>query len=348
MARLPAKSQTKLAKVSGSGDPDLERSLALFRALWEQAATAEPPRRARLQGKITRALARLANKLAPELADQHQAHGSYPLLENGFAGSASSHPRFPAEPILRLYDKDLADQALVALPQAFQFRDVEEFREHLARTLRFNAESTRHRGANYLTSRYFPTGVLHHDLTRFAAASAGRPWLGDALFYLTCRVEKIMAMIAEEVVWPALADGGVARARIAAYVRARVPAWSSQSAADLGAAVVRTYERLGLATATRARLNIRVRQGRLPAFAYILHLEFPEPGMYGFERLLHGPMGRWLLWDRDWIISQLYACEAAGLLAKISEIDRVKQFTTNHTLEQAVEPILSLIRNERP
>ena len=185
-------------------------------------------------------------------------------------------------------------------------------------------------------------------MARFAAAVEGRAGLGDVLFYLTCRVEKIVAMVAEEVVWPSLADGGVPRTRITDYVRGRVPSWSKNSVTDVGAAVVRTYERFGVGSPNRTRLNVSVRQGGLPAFAYILHLEFPEPGMYGFETAVQGPMRRWLLWDQDWIVKQLYACEEAGLLAKVSEIDRARQFTTKYTLDEAVGPIVSLIPERRP
>jgi DNA repair protein RadC len=168
------------------------------------------------------------------------------------------------------------------------------------------------------------------------------------LFYLTCRVEKIVAMVAEEVVGPALADGGVVRNRIADYVRDQVPSWSPNSVKDVGAAVVRTYERFGVGSPTRTRLNVSIRRGALPAFAYVLHLEFPEPGMYAFDRLLQGPMRRWLLWDPQWIVQQLYACGEAGLLAKVSEIDGTRQFTTKFALEQAVEPIVGLIDEREP
>ena len=155
-------------------------------------------------------------------------------------------------------------------------------------------------------------------------------------------------MVAEDVVWPSLADGGVLRTRITDYVRGQVPSWSKNSVTDVGAAIVRTYDRFGIGTTTRTRLNVAVRRGDLPAFAYVLHLEFPEPGMYCFEKLLQGPMRRWLLWDQEWMVRQLYACEEAGLLAKVSEIDRAKQFTTKYTLEEAVGPIVSLIREQRP
>ena len=70
----------------------------------------------------------------------------------------------------------------------------------------------------------------------------------------------------------------------------------------------------------------------LASFAYVLYLEFPEPGMYSFERMFDGPMQKWLLWDQQWMVRQLYRLREVGLLSKVSEIDRLRQFTTKLTL----------------
>ena len=86
-------------------------------------------------------------------------------------------------------------------------------------------------------------------------------------------------------------------------------------------AIIRTYERFGVGTATRTRLNVSLREGSLAAFAYVLHLEFPEPGMYSFERLFDGPMHKWLLWDQQWMVQQLYRA-AGGRLVVQGQRDR--------------------------
>jgi DNA repair protein RadC len=182
--------------------------------------------------------------------------------------------------------------------------------------------------------------VLHRDLVEFAAKTAGKPALSDVLFYLTCRMEPIVASVADEVIFPSLPEGGVARSRIQEFVQARFPA--SKSVSDMTQAIVRTFERFRIGSSTRARLNVALREGSLAAFGYVLHLEFPEPGMYSFERLLNGPMHRWLLWDQQWMTRQLYALREAGLLSKVSEIDRMRQFTTKYPLEEGVRRLLGL------
>ncbi len=107
-------------------------------------------------------------------------------------------------------------------------------------------------------------------------------------------------------------------------------------------AIIRTYERFGIGAATRTRLNVSLREGSLAAFGYVLHLEFPEPGMYSFERLFNGPTHRWLLWDQQWMVHQLYVLREAGILSKVSEIDRMRQFTTKYTLDDAVRHLVNL------
>jgi hypothetical protein len=111
---------------------------------------------------------------------------------------------------------------------------------------------------------------------------------------------------------------------------------------------VRTYEFFGVGTANRTRLNVSLRQGSVSSFAYILHLEFPEPGMYSFERLFDGPMHRWLLWDQQWMVRQLYRLREVGLLSKVSEIDRLRQFTTKYTLAEAIQPVVALAKESPP
>ena len=252
-----------------------------------------------------------------------------------------SRPRF-SEPTLRVYAKDFADHALQHLPEASKYRNADEFRKYLSEKLRFNSEATRRRTANYIVSRFFPGDVYSEDVVRFTAAAARTPALGEALFYLTCRAEKIVSLVAEEVVFPSLAQGGVTRTRLREYVQGKFP--DSRSADHIGQAVVRSYQSYGIGTANRTRLNLSVREGSLASFAYVLHLEFPEPGMHAFDRMFDGPMHRWMLWDREWMVRQLYRLRETGLLPKVSEIDRMRQFTTRYTLADAVQRIVAIAK----
>jgi DNA repair protein RadC len=323
--------------------------VATVRAVWTAVEGAGEAEQAKLKRDITQTVNRLKSRVEGRLGkpvtrpnerllfDVHDEEKA-PLVEASVPLSAL---RFP-EPTLRVYAKDFADHALLHLPQAVKCHSVEEFRNYLTDKLRFNSQATRRRTANYIVSRFFPGEVFNTDLPPFAAATEGKPALGDALFYLTCRTEKIVSLVAEEVVFPSLAQGGVSRTRLREYVQAKFP--DSKSADHIGQSIVRTYQFYGVGTANRTRLNVSLREGSLASFAYVLYLEFPEPGMYSFERMFDGPIHKWLLWDQQWVVRQLYRLREAGLLSKVSEIDRLRQFTTKYTLAEAVQPIVALAK----
>ncbi|MGP0062462.1 MAG: hypothetical protein ACLQGP_02510 [Isosphaeraceae bacterium] len=321
----------------------------IVRELWNAVdEKAEGPERTRLKKDIVQSVDRLKDRIEKTLKASRPRVDER-LLFNGLEHVQSppsvpnkerpGKPRFP-EPVPRIYDKDLVEHALSHIPAAINFHTIDDYRNDLIHKIRFNSEATRRRAANYLIGRYFPGETLHKDLTAFAARTAGKRALSDALFYLTCRMEPIVSSVAEQVVFPSLPEGGVTRSRVLEFVQAAFP--GSKSVSDMTQAIVRTYERFGIGAATRARLNVSLREGSLVAFGYVLHLEFSESGMYTFERLFNGPMHRWLLWDQQWMVRQLYALREAGILSKVSEIDRMRQFTTRYTLDDAVRHLMNL------
>lgn len=322
--------------------------MTTVRNLWTAAEGAHEGERAKLREDIAQTINRLKDRVARRLNKQLAGTAKEPLLfeesdqpqlPEPEIALPSPLPRFP-EPVLRVYAKDFADHALQHLPKAVNYHSVEDFRNYLADNLRFNSQATRRRSANYIVSRFFPTGTYNDDLPQFAAATARKPSLGEALFYLTCRAEKIVSLVAEEIVFPSLAQGGVSRSRLREYIQSKFP--KSKSADHIGQSIVRSYQFYGIGNANRTHLNVSLREGCLVSFAYILHLEFPEPGMHAFERMFDGPLHKWLLWDKQWMIRQLYRLREAGLLSKVSEIDRLRQFTTKYTLTDAVPRVVAL------
>jgi DNA repair protein RadC len=333
---------------------DLDAVLESVRSIWAEAEKADPPVRDWVTKKITEGILRLRQQVQgrlrlatlaiPRQQTFFQPERPKPAVKPPKPKTVDppvTGPRFP-EPVLRVYAKDLASQALQQLPKVAECKSIDELRKHLIDNLRFNSEATRRRNANYLIGRFFPGDVLNTDLPQFAAITSGTHALGEALFYLTCRIERIVAQVADQVVFPSLAVGGIARTKIRDFIQAQLP--SSKSANQVGVAVVNTYHTFGIGKATRTRLDVSLREGCLVSFAYILHMEFPEPGMYSFERMFDGPMHKWLLWDQQWMVQQLYRLREAGVLSKVSEIDRLRQFTTKFTLAEAMQPIVALAK----
>jgi len=201
----------------------IEYVVDTVRKLWKSVEdNTEEIERARLKRDIAQTVNRLKGRVERGLKSSKHAVQERLFFDRTEEGNGRlplpvkehpTKPRFP-EAALRIYDKDLADHALSQIPAAIKFKTTGEFRNYLTEKLRFNSQATRRRAAGYLIGRYFPGDALHKDLIEFAAKTAGKPALSDALFYLTCRMEPIVASVAEEVVFPSLPQGGVVRSRV--------------------------------------------------------------------------------------------------------------------------------------
>lgn len=345
--RSKPKAGTK--NVKNGKSVDLDAALGALRALWEATGDAAQDVRDDLRSQIDKELARLDKNVRTKLdvartiRKTHEAEAAQQKL---FANEPPVAPlaRFET-PEVRVFVTDLADQALKFLPEAVRFSDVEDYRNYLIEKLSYNSVSTRKRNAGYLINRFFPGHYLHQDLTAFAAA-AGEKRLGDVLFYLTARSERILQLVAEMVVWPALPVGSVTRTKVRDFVKDHLKA--DDPAKRTTIALAQCYGRFGIADVTKTKITASIRTSDLASFAYLLHLEFPDAGMQPFEKLLDGPLHKWLLWDRQWMVEQLYRCRQAGLLAKVSEIDSMRQFTMKYSLTQATPHIAKLAGKETP
>jgi DNA repair protein RadC len=239
-------------------------------------------------------------------------------------------------PGVRTYTNDLVNIFLEALPEAARFSDLISFRNYLYDHLPVNATTTRERYTQYLINRFFPDDIYHMDLVAFADAFRGTNSLKDVLFYMTAASEPILAKVANEVVWPATAKGNLSKTQLLNGVDTRLQV-AKTAVRDTAQAIARTYSRLGLAEVTTKDLHLRYRDGNLDALVFILHREFPEPGIYPLRDCLEGPMHTWLLWSKDWIKRGLYRLREKGIIAKISEIDSIHQISTRYEPNEAME-----------
>jgi len=147
------------------------------------------------------------------------------------------------------------------------------------------------------------------------------------IFYHILRAEPIAATVAEELIWPALPLGRVERDQVSEFVLRYLPDIRPGTLKKTIEALTHTYALTGVGAADREGFRFRLHQGTLESFLYLLTSEYPLPGIYSFESLYSGPLHRWLLWDREWMRLQLYNLQDLGILAKVAEIDTVRQFT---------------------
>jgi hypothetical protein len=180
--------QRQLRSVNGT--PTFDSVVTAIRSLWTVVEKAPVVDQAKLKKEIAQSINRLMSRIEGRLGHPIFTRSyDQPLFDEPVAGAAPTadrneatlpKPRF-LEPALRVYAKDLTDHALRHLPQASKYHGIDELRDYLIESLRFNSKATRQRNAAYLINRFFPGGVYNDDLPRFAAATDGTPALGEAL-----------------------------------------------------------------------------------------------------------------------------------------------------------------------
>lgn len=277
-----------------------------------------------------------ASETAHMTDEQGRATSSTPEASPEKKATAKRVPP-PVRPRSELFANASLDDAIEQLPHLPETDSIDAIREFLRGALHYSALGTRKRHADYVVRRMFPSGRADRALPRFARGYAARQELHDACFYRFCAAEPLMLSLTEDLLLPAIGAGYLERERVRTYLSERNPA--SKSIDDALVAIFKVYSVSGVAQATKTGLRFAYRDILLPSFAFVLHSEFPEPGMYDIAKVEQNRAMRALLWNPDRILPALYELRNRGILSKVSEIDNVRQFTTRMTLEQVVEAL---------
>lgn len=255
---------------------------------------------------------------------------------------ASAPPKRPRKPTSRagtgLFSKALLTEAVELLPTFPDTESLSELRHYLRANLRFNAEETRARNSNYILRRLFPQGYADVELRRFAMAFADTQELRDVCFYRFCTVEKLMYLLIKELFIPAIGSGSLQRSAISEFLQSRFP--DSKSVKECMAAFVDALVAVKAAKVDRSRISVGFRNVRIPSLAFIIHSEYPTPGIYEISELESNQAVRAMLWRSDQLLPALYEMRNLGLIAKVSEIDSVRQYTTRYTLTQIIDQLI--------
>jgi hypothetical protein len=244
----------------------------------------------------------------------------------------------PIRPRSGMFAKAVLREAVDILPRLPETDAIDTVKEFLRKNLHFSAEQTRHRYADYITQRMFPEGRVDTALPQFAKRFAGRQEFTDVCFYRFCKAEPLMLNIAEDLLLPAIGTGVISRERLRAYLRGR--GGSAKSLNDYTRAVLEALTGAGIARSDRLKISFSYRPVLLPSFAFVIHSEFADPGMYDIAKIQDNEFIRALLWNPDQVIPALYELRNKGVIAKVSEIDSVRQFTTKWRLGQLVEHLV--------
>jgi DNA repair protein RadC len=242
---------------------------------------------------------------------------------------------------MRVFANDEIANSLLFLHKAPSFTNLEEYKTYLIGNLPYNSEETRRRRANIILDRFFSTGKLNTPLTLFLSHEPQDNVLKPIVFYHVLKSEPMAFKVAEELIYPLLPVGRTNREQVKDFVLKYLPETSDSSLKNMLRAIFYSYNLLGIGKVIGETMRFQLRSGEFESFIYVFTSEFSEPGIYTFEQLYKGPLHKWLLWDREWLRRQLFNLRDLDIIAKISEIDTVKQFTVSINQTEALKKYFS-------
>ncbi len=234
-----------------------------------------------------------------------------------------------------LFTNSVLKEAIEILPRLPDTEDLGKIRAFLKENLPFSGQNTRDRYVPYIVNRLFPDGKADQALRSFARIYPGSQELRDACFYRFCKAEPLMFGISSDLLIPAIGYGRLDRSKIREYLASRYP---SAKVINLSAkAIISTLVAGGVARSDRKKIYFGYRDPSMASLAFVIHSEFPQPGMYEISDVENSLAMRAMLWNPDKLLPGIYELRNQGILAKVSEIDRFRQFTTKFTIEELVE-----------
>ncbi len=238
-----------------------------------------------------------------------------------------------------MFGKAMLREAIEILPDLPDTESLEEVHAFLRDNLHFSAEQTRRRNAYYITRRMFPAGYADKPLLYFARAFPDSRELRDVCFYRFLKAEPLEVEIIEKLILPSMGAGRLNRENIRLLITEKYP--DARSTKDCALAVVDALTAAEIVRSDRRKITFSYRDIPVKSFAFILHSEFPEPGMYDIRKIEENRLVRAMLWNPERILHALYELRNRRLISKVSEIDNIRQFSTKHKLADIVELILS-------
>jgi len=248
-------------------------------------------------------------------------------------------------PKSELFTNSVLKEAIEILPKLPDTDDLDTLRDFIKEKLPFSSQNTRERYVPYIVNRIFPDNKVDTALISFAKHHPRTQELRDVCFYRFCKAEPIMNSICSDLLIPAVGYGRLDRSVIREYLTSRHP--SSKAIDHSAKAIVDSLVAGGVVKSDRKSISFGYRRPSNASLAFVIHSEFPEPGMYEISKIEQNPSIRVMLWNPDQVLKGLYELRNLGLIAKISEIDSFRQFTTGFTLDEMVERLNSQVQERR-
>ncbi len=234
-----------------------------------------------------------------------------------------------------LLGKSSIHDAVALLPKFPLTQSMAEASLFLINTLPYNSVQTRERRSRYFRFQMFPGGRVNLELINFAHRFPNTQALRDVCFYQLSLAEPLIVEFADHLNTLIGISGVFDRSFILHYLRERFP--DSAATVDCASAIMQAFEASGLFNKKGNKLSYAPRDISIPSLLFVIHSEFPQPGMYDIGKIENNPRIRALQWRSERLLSSLYELRNQGFINKVSEIDNVRQFTTKWTLPQIVE-----------
>jgi len=285
-------------------------------------------------------------KAAPEVMTQAASFECLPqsLQHKEEKSPVSIKEAFPCEKLAKrnsveIFGKAVLKEAINILPVIPLTSSIKEITEFLNNNLPFNSEQTRARRGRYIKYNMFHEGIVDISLLKFARAFPESRELKDVCFYKFCCAQPLMVEFVENVILTRIGAGFITRAVVEDYLRERFPGFKAVK--DGTAAISEALFGAEIASRKGKKIIFSLRAIPLKALNFVLHSEYPEPGMYDIRKLEENRIVKALLWNPELLLNSLYELRNLGIISRISEIDNVRQFTTKWRLEEAVVRITS-------
>ena len=137
-----------------------------------------------------------------------------------------------------------------------------------------------------------------------------------------------------ELFIPNISRGTIPRKKVDDYLKEKFP--NSAMGIDGSRGFIESLKDADVIKVFGRNLTFSYRQVDSISFAYMLHAEFPSPGMFDISKIEKNNVFVPQLWQSMDLLEALYILRNKGIISKISEIDTLRQFTTKFTLEQFV------------
>ena len=227
--------------------------------------------------------------------------------------------------------RSLLKDAAALLPTLPLTNNYDEIKRCIISKLKYNSEYSRKRYQRYITSYIFPDSTVDSSLLVFSRKVSINT-LRNVCLYKFCKRYPLMMELFYELFIPRISLGTIPRKKVDDYLKEKFP--DSDMGVDGSRGFLESLNDANVIKSNKRDLTFSYRQVDPISFAYMLHAEFPSPGMFDISKVEKNEIFVPQLWQSGDLLESLYVLRNKGLISKVSEIDTVRQFTTKYTLEQ--------------